>query len=155
MRRRAFVLAAGAAVATPMFAWAQTTTPRPAPTPQQAQQITPENDLERAFLAAFGDPEQRLPFRRELLRGQVALALANNSPDSPPRFLALQNALRAGFIFTSAARLASVLGPAAPRVIVTGRVALTRLRGSNVVLNFRLSPMLTLEASDVAEYLAT
>lgn len=118
-------------------------------------QIQPENELERAFLAAFRDPEQRPAFRRELLAAQVALALANSAPDSPPRFITLPNESRVGLIYSSATRLNGVLGPAAPRVVLAGRDALTRLSGENVALNYRLVPMLTLEAADVAEYLGS
>jgi hypothetical protein len=118
-------------------------------------QIRPENELERAFLAAFNDPAQRPGFRRELLSAQVALALANSAPDSPPRMQALPgNGPSVGLIYSSASRLSGVLGPAAPRVVLSGRAALTRLAGQHVAFNYRLAPMLTLEPSDVAEYLA-
>ena len=53
MQRRSFLIAAGAAAAFPVLAQAQTqsgvTPPRPAGPPQ----ITPANDLERAFVAAL------------------------------------------------------------------------------------------------------
>ena len=42
-----------------------------------------------------------------------------------------------------------------PRAMMTGRQALTRLSSQNVAFNFRLVPNLTLEAEDVAEYLAS
>ncbi|GAM98551.1 hypothetical protein U91I_02186 [alpha proteobacterium U9-1i] len=118
-------------------------------------QIQPENALERAFLDAFRDPALRPGFRRELLTAQVALALANTAPDSPPRMMQVREDLSVGLIYSSATRLAGVLGPAAPRAMMTGRQALTRLAGQHVAFNLRLVPMLTLEPEDIAEYLAT
>lgn len=56
-------------------------------------------------------------------------------------------------VFTSNARIDSVLGPAAPRATMTGRAALERLRGRHVLINARLAPMLVLEPEDVAAYL--
>ena len=66
----------------------------------------------------------------------------------------IREGVTASLLFTSVGRLNSVLGPASPRVILTGRAALQRLRGKNVVLNMRLNPMLTLEPADIASYLA-
>lgn len=145
MRRRHFVATTLAAAALPSWARAQAAF--------SLGQIQPENELERAFLGAFRDPDQRPAFRRELLVSQVALALANSAPDSPPRFMALPNQARAGLIYSSSTRLSGVLGPAAARVVLSGREALTRLSGENVAFNYRLVPMLTLEPADVAEYL--
>lgn len=147
MLRRSFLtLAAGAAL------W---------PTLARAQEnngltpIEPANDLERAFVAAFADPEQRDEFRRLLLESDVALAMQSNLPDASPRLLNLGERGEAGFIFTSSARLSEIMGPAAARAIIPGREALTRLRGKNAVLNWRLAPMLTLEPADVASYIAS
>lgn len=145
MRRREFVAAALAVAAAPSLAHAQAVSPPP--------DIQPENELERAFLGAFRDPTLRPAFRRELLASQVALALANSAPDSPPRFVPLPDERRMGLIYSSPSRLTGILGPAAPRVVLSGREALTRLRGEHVAFNFRLAPMLTLEPEDVAEYL--
>lgn len=114
--------------------------------------ITPENALERAFIAALNDPDQRPEFRSLLLTSQVVLAMANSSPESAPLELTFGD-LQLTPIFTSETRMNAVLGPAAPRRRLTGRQALTRLRGKNVVLNMMHTPMLTLEPEDVAEYL--
>lgn len=148
MQRRTFLIAGLGAVTLPRAAYAQA--PAAAPT-----QIEAENELERAFLSAFRDPSARPGFRRELLASRVALALANSAADSPPRMQQVREDLRVGLIYSSASRLAGVLGPAAPRIVLTGRDALARLTGQHVAFNFRLVPMLTLEPEDVAEYLAS
>lgn len=115
--------------------------------------ITPQNDLERAFLAALSNEAARPAFRRALMTNPVALALATTAPDSGPREVPLTATLRAAAVFTSEARLTGVLGPASARRVLPGRDAFTLLRGRHVVLNFRLAPMLTLEPEDVASYL--
>ncbi|WP_135212513.1 SseB family protein [Vitreimonas flagellata] len=159
MQRRSFLIAASAGVAWPVLAWAQQqpsgTTPARPPANTGPRQIEPANDLERAFIAALHDEEARPEFRRLLLDSQVALALQSNLDDAPPRLLALGEGRQAGFVFTSAARLAEVMGPAAPRAVITGREAFERLREKYVILNWRLAPMLTLEPPDVASYLNT
>ncbi len=149
MNRRAFLVCGAVATVAPGLAQGQ----------QQGvalTQIYPENDLERAFINAFTNPDQRLEFRRQLLEGQVSLALASNAPDAPPRLSAMPDGRgQAGFVFTSASRQSSVFGPASPRQITRGRLALRRLIGKHIVLNYRLAPMLTLEPEDVAAYLDT
>jgi hypothetical protein len=145
MRRRTFLTAA--LVALPGFALAQNA--------QRPPLITAQNELERAFLAALQDETQRTAFRREFLVSQVAVAMTSDASDSTPREIQLAPELRAGAIFTSASRMNGVLGPAAARRVMTGRAALTLLRGKNVVLNYRLAPMLTLEPSDVTEWLGS
>lgn len=156
MQRRSFLIAATAAAAWPALAHAQQQQQGAAPpSPPGPPQITPSNDLERAFLAALHDEEARPEFRRLLLESQVALALASNLADAPPRLLALGQERQAGFIFTSGERLNDVMGPSAPRALFSGREALTRLREKYVVVNWRLAPMLTLEPPDVASYLNT
>lgn len=115
--------------------------------------ITPENELERAFIGAFANPALRPAFRRHLLEEPVALVLAGPEEGAAPLLAPLREGARAGMIFTSPARLRSALGPNAAFVVLPGRQALERLRGASVALNFRLIPMLTLEAADVAEYL--
>lgn len=152
MRRRTLLTAAIAA-ALPGLAAAQADQAqqnRRAPPPP----ITPENALERAFLAALDDPEERPEFRRLLLESPVVLAMANASPDAAPLELTF-GALQLSPIFTSETRMNAVLGPAAPRRRMSGRQALMRLRGKNVVLNMMHTPMLTLEPEDVAEYLGS
>lgn len=153
MRRRDVLSAALGLAAAPAMALAQTQQP-PAAAPREPPPITPQNDLERAFLAALRNPAARPAFRRQLLDSHVTLALTASAPDAPAFELPLREGVTAGLIFTSPARLDSVLGPSAPRAVLTGRAALTRLRGRNVILNARLTPMLTLEAEDVEAYLA-
>lgn len=118
-------------------------------------EITPQNPLERAFVDAMGSEALRPAFRRQLLQSRVVLALASSAADAPPRELTPREGVRAGMVFTSNARIDSVLGPAAPRAMMTGRDALERLRGRHVLINARLAPMLVLEPEDVAAYLAS
>lgn len=146
MLRRTLLTGSLAAIALPAAAHAQAA--------MTLGQIQPENELERAFLDAFRDPALRAAFRRELLASQVALALANSAADAPPRMIQGRDNISFGMIYSSAARLSSVWGPASPRALVTGRQALTRLSGQHVAFNFRLVPNLTLEPEDVAEYLS-
>jgi hypothetical protein len=155
MRRRTFVAAALASI--PAIAHAQTGAP-PAPagttTPVNADPIDPATPLEFAFVAALDDARMRPIFRRYLLDTSVVLALAEAS-EPAPREVQVRDGFTAGAIFTTAARMDSVLGADAPRIILNGRAALERLRGKNAVINFRLVPMLTLDNEDVAAYLAT
>jgi hypothetical protein len=116
--------------------------------------ITPRNALEQAFVAAMDSEALRPAFRRQLLASRVVLALASSAPDAPPREVTPREGVRAGLVFTSNARIDAVLGPAAPRAMMTGRAALERLRGRHVFINVRLAPMLVLEPEDVATYLA-
>lgn len=149
MRRRTFLTGAFAAMPGLALAQERPVTEPLAPPPL----ITPQNDLERAFLAALDDESLRDDFRATFLRSEVALAMQTDASDSAPREIQLRPDLSAGAVFTSTTRLNGVLGPASARRITTGRDALTRLRGKNVVLNYRLMPMLTLEPEDVAEWL--
>lgn len=151
MNRRTVLTGALAMAATPGLVLAQTT---PTPRPPAPTLITPENELERAFIAALADASQRQAFRREFLASQVALAMTSDAADAAPREVELRPELRAAAIFTSTTRLNGVLGPASARRVLSGRQALTLLRGKNVVLNYRLAPMLTLEPTDVAEWLS-
>ncbi len=147
MLRRGFMTAAVAAALGSAAAQTPADAP-PAP-------IVPQNALEHSFVAALTNPAMRPIFRRQLLEGHVALALSGPPPNAPPREITIPSGARAGLIFTSAARLNSVLGPDTPRIVLTGRAALQRLRGKSVVINVRLAPMLTLEADDIARYLET
>lgn len=149
MQRRVFITTAFAAAALPCGAWAQTTQ-RPAREPPPP--ITAENELERVFLEALRDETMRPVFRRTFLASQVALAMANAETDSAPLELTFGE-LRTGAIFTSPSRQSEILGPASARRVMTGRQALSRLRGKNVVINMMLTPMLTLEPEDVAAFL--
>ncbi|MGD9966654.1 MAG: hypothetical protein AB7T59_09055 [Hyphomonadaceae bacterium] len=158
MRRRSFVIGLVAAAA-PSLTLAQTGgNPQGGNTARRAQAlenpIVPETDLERTFLAAFSDESMRTAFRRQLLESQIVLALANNAPDAPPLERDLPNNNRAAFIFTSLARAEAVMGPAAPRRLMTGRAALERLRGKYLIVNYSLEPMLTLEPDDIERFLA-
>ncbi len=147
MHRRTILTAAIAAL--PAAAWAQTAqrAPRTPPPPIRA-----ENELERVFLEALTDEAARPIFRRTFLASQVSLAMANAEADSEPLELSFGE-LRVGAIFTSPARQNATLGPASARRVMTGRQALTRLSGKNVVINMMLTPMLTLEPEDVAAFL--
>ncbi len=154
MRRRAFLtlsLAALASAANAQDVAAPGVTFGAAP----PRQIEPQNALEYSFLAAMGSEALRPAFRRQLLESRVVLALASSAPDAAPREISPRAGVHAGLIFTGGARLDSVLGPGAPRVMLNGRAALERLRGKHVVINARLVPMLVLEPEDVAHYLET
>jgi hypothetical protein len=153
MRRRAFLSAALTALAAPAaFAQTQTAAPRP-PLPV----IEPQNALERALLAATdpgaGEP-QRDAFRRLFLRSEVALALSANAPDAPPAQVEPRAGYRACLIFTSSARATEVMGADTPRIVLTGRQALERVRGANVVININRRPFITLDAEGVEGFLA-
>ena len=163
MRRRFFLGAALAASASP--ALAQTTTPTPAPAPAASAPapaaaaapqgpIDPVNALEYAFVQALTDARMRPVFRQYLVNTHVVLALSSADQNSAPLEIDVRPDFRAAAIFTSAQRVDEVLGPDAPRVVINSRAAFERLAGKNVVLNYRLVPMLTLEPSDVAAYLA-
>lgn len=151
MRRRDF-LAASLALGAASSAFAQPVGPAEGLT---LAPIEPTNDLERAFLAAFTNADARPEFRRLLLVSEIALSMQSSASDSLPRFIDTPDRGQAAFIFTSAARHDLVMGPTAPRRMLTGRAAFERLRGKHIVLNWRLSPMLTLEPEDVAGYLQT
>lgn len=164
MRRRTFVavslltaLAPGLAAAqpaTPATPPAQPpSTPAPAATPAEVQLITPQNALERTFVAAVDSDQMKAVFRRQFLETQVALALSSQTPDAPPRQIEMQG-VPVCLIFTSSARATEVMGAQAPRVMLTGREALERTRGANVVININLRPYLTLDAEGVEGFLA-
>lgn len=165
MRRRFFLGAALAASASPVLA--QTTTPTPAPaatatTPPPAATaaptpqgpIDPVNALEYAFVQALTDARMRPVFRQYLVNTHVVIALSSDDPNAAPLEINVRDGFRAAAIFTSAQRVDEVLGPDAPRIVINSRAAFERVAGKNVVINYRLIPMLTLEPSDVAAYLA-
>jgi hypothetical protein len=161
MLRRTFV--ASVLAAAPGLAFAQTTGAAPAPGTTGdivrrptglVQPIVPETELERTFLAAFSNEEMRTAFRRQFLESNVVLALASNATDAAPLERPLPGGQTATFIFTSAIRADSVMGPAAPRRTMTGRAALERVRGKYLVINYTLEPMLTLEPEDIDRFLA-
>ncbi|MGD9979681.1 MAG: hypothetical protein AB7H66_13900 [Hyphomonadaceae bacterium] len=157
MRRRSLIIGLLAATA-PGVALAQTPNPQGGNTARRPQAlenpIVPETDLERTFLAAFSDESMRTAFRRQLLESNIVLALANSAPDAPPFERPLPNNQSTTFIFTSVARASAVMGPAAPRRVMTGRAALERLRGKYLIINYSLEPMLTLEPDDIDLFLA-
>jgi hypothetical protein len=126
---------------------------QPGAAPPVLREIEAENALEHDFLAAFANPEMRATFRLRLLQSMVTLALETQTADSPPRFIPLGEDDEAGLIYTSPSRLASVMGPETARMVLTGRQALTRLRGKHAALNYGLLPMLTLEPSDIENFL--
>jgi hypothetical protein len=157
MRRRLFLAAGAALAAVPALARAQETEAPPAPAQQRValQPIEPENALEYAFVSALTNEAMRAVFRRYLLDTHVVLALAGPGNDAAPLEVELHDGTRSVAIFTSATRINTVLGEEAPRIIINGRAALERVRDKNVVINFRLIPMLTLEPEDVQRYLET
>jgi hypothetical protein len=151
MQRRTFLSAMlAAAAASPAFAQMR-------PTPTSLAIIEPQNELEHALLAATdpgaGEPE-RDAFRRLFLRSEVALALSANSPDAPPAQIEPRPGHLTCLIFTSSARATEIMGASTPRVVVTGRQALERVRGTNVVININRRPFITLDAEGVEGFLA-
>ena len=150
MRRRTFLTAMlAAAAASPVFA--QPLTPAALPV------IEPQNELERALLAAT-DPgageAERDAFRRLFLRSNVALALSSNSPDAPPAQIEPRPGFATCLIFTSSARVTEIMGADTPRVVLRGRQALERVRGANVVININRRPFITLDAEGVEGFLS-
>lgn len=151
MHRRFILGAALAAYALP--ASAQTQQPAPQQERGPPPPITPENELERVFLQALSNESRRPAFRRLFLTSQVALATTVAGANAPPREIVFSPQLTTCAVFTSASRLRSVLGDDAPHRMMTGRQALTLATGKNVVINMMLTPMVTLEAADVANFL--
>jgi hypothetical protein len=132
-----------------------------------APRITPENDLERAFLAAYSDPARLDAFRHTLLRSEVAIAMQNDSPASEPVMIttsADRGRESCVAMFTSEQRMHSMQLPPAPdgtpvdppvALLLTGREALTRYRDRNIALNETcLAPNLILHPVDIERYLA-
>ncbi len=152
MRRRTFLMVSLSGLTLSSTAFAQE---GEAPAAATMALIEPNNALEYAFVSALSNENMRAVFRRYLLDTHVALALASADEDAAPLEVQVREGFRAGAIFTSAARVQSVLGAGAPHLMINGRAALERLRGKNVVINYRLRPMLTLEPEDVARYLET
>lgn len=159
LKRVALAVCLIAAAPTLAFAQAALTLPqkqqaapqRQAPPPMD--HIEPANQVERTLIAALSDEAQRPAFRQQFLAAQVSVAMMSNAANAQPmEFPIRQNAMFAA-VFTSAARQDQVLGPNSSRRVMTGREALTLLRGKNVAINPQLSPMITLEASDVATWL--
>jgi hypothetical protein len=150
MLRRFFLAAAMAASAAPAIAQIRLTEDEPDPS-----LIEPANALEYAFVSALTNARMRPVFRRYLVSTHVVLALTSADPESEPLEVDVRPDFRAGALFTSIQRIDAVLGADAPRIVINGRAALERLRGKNVVINYQLAPMLTLEPADVASYLET
>jgi hypothetical protein len=153
------VAALAAAAALTPGALAQTPAPAAQPDQQQSQlalrPIEPANALEHAFVSALTNEAMRPIFRRQLLESYVALPMASSEPDAAPLEITLRDGVTASLVFTSVGRLDEIMGTQTPRIILTGRAALERLRGKNVIINARLMPMLTLEPEDVTRYLET
>jgi hypothetical protein len=146
MRRRTFLTATLAALAA-SSAFAQNLMPV----------IEPQNDLERALIAATdagaGEP-QRDMFRRLFLRSEVALVLSANAPESPPAQIEPRQGYHTCLIFTSSARVTEIMSDSTPRIVLTGRQALERVRGTNVVINLNRRPFIVLDAAGVEGFLA-
>jgi len=148
MRRRSFLAAAVAMAAMARPAFAQVNV---------LPFIEPQNELERAMIAAtdVGSGEaERDAFRRLFLRSNVALALSANAPDAPPAQIEPRPGYRTCLIFTSSARVTEIMGDGTPRIVLTGRQALERVRGANVVININRRPFITLDAEGVEGFLA-
>lgn len=162
LRRTVLISALGA---WPASVLAQTAAPQQPAAPQPAAQQRPrvieittesaQNALEYAFASAITNENMRPIFRRYLMETHVALALTTADENSPPRQVRVRPDFTAGAIFTSEERLKHVLGADAPHIMINGRAALTRLVGGNAVINPGYVPMLTLEPTDLAAYLAT
>jgi hypothetical protein len=117
--------------------------------------IEPANALERSFVTAVSDETARPAFRRLFLESQVALATVSNDPSAAARVIELGPGGTACLIFTSNARATQVMGAHAPRLMMTGRQALERIRGAPlVIININLAPRLTLDAPGIEEFLA-
>jgi hypothetical protein len=121
--------------------------------PQTLPLIEPANALEHAFIDASDNPADRAAFRRQFLESRVALALSSNAPDAPPAAIQVGPHTNAGLIFTTTARMTEVMGEQSPRAVITGREALERLRGGNVVININLRPYLVLDADGINGFL--
>jgi hypothetical protein len=151
MRRRTFMTAALAALAAPAIAFAQSRGLNISPI------IEPQNDLERALFAATepgaGEAE-RDAFRRLFLRSNVALALSSNEPNAPPAQIEPRAGYQTCLIFTSSARATEIMGASTPRIVLSGREALQRVRGTNVIININRRPFITLDAEGVEGFLA-
>lgn len=148
MRRRFFLAAAVAASAAPAFAQVQLPELERAP-----GAIEPVNALEYAFVAALTDARMRPVFRQYLVNTHVVIATASAEANAAPLMVDVRDDFRAAAVFTSTQRVDEVLGSETPRIVINGRAALQRLSATNVVLNYRLTPMLTLEPEDIARYL--
>lgn len=148
MRRRSLIVGAMVAALASGSVAAQTPSPASAPRPPPPE-IEPRNALEHAFVRALHDEAARPAFRRLLLTSYVALAIAERSPTAPPRTIEMRTGGRAALLFTSGARAGEVMGAQAPVLMLTGRQALERVRGSNVIININLAPALVLEPEDV------
>lgn len=162
MRRRNFVAAGLVAGMLPAVARAQASgvTLQPngdtsAPNaPLVTRPIEPTNALEYAFTQALTNENMRPIFRHYLMDTHVALAMESAAADAEPKQVTLHDGTHAIAVFTSTERVDTVLGEDAPRIMIAGRAAFERARGKNVVINYHLIPMLTLQPDDVASYLA-
>lgn len=116
--------------------------------------IEPANDLERAFVNAAHQASARIAFRRTFLASQVALATVSADASAAPRQIRLGPGGEACLIFTSDARATQIMGPRAPRQLMTGRQALERLRGAPlVIININMDPYLTLDSAGIDAFL--
>lgn len=116
--------------------------------------IDPENALERAFVNAARQENQRAAFRRIFLEAQVALATVSADANAAPRLIRLGPAGDTCLIFTSDARATQIMGANAPRRMMTGREALQLLRGAHlVIININMDPYLTLDAAGIEGFL--
>ena len=80
--------------------------------------------------------------------------LSANAPDAPPAQIEPRPGFPTCLIFTSSARVTEIMGASTPRVVLSGRDALERVRGTNVVININRRPFVTLDAEGVEGFLA-
>ncbi|MBI3439852.1 MAG: hypothetical protein HY054_14595 [Proteobacteria bacterium] len=124
------------------------------PTPARAA-TEPANELERAFINAARQASARVAFRHTFLESQVALATVSADANAAPREIRLGPGGEACLIFTSDARATQIMGPNAPRQLMTGRQALERIRGAPlVIININMDPYLTLDTAGIEAFLA-
>ena len=117
--------------------------------------IEPANALERAFVTAASDETARAAFRRLFLESQVALATVASGPGAAARTIPLGPGGQSCLIFSSNARATQVMGAQSPRLMMTWRPSLERIRGAPlVIITINLQPYLTLDAPGIEGFLA-
>ncbi len=150
MLRRTVLFSALAAAATPAFAQtAETPAPMAAP---QFETIEPATALEQTFVQAFRSPAMRPAFRRQFLESNVLLVTVSRAPNAAPQFGEVPGG-QAAMIFTSDALLERRLGDDTPRLGMTGRAALMRVREHSVAINIGYEPTLLLDPEGISNFL--
>ena len=163
MLRRTLLFSTLTAIAVPAAAQTAQTAPpasaAPAPTPSvaapiapQFEPIQPQTALEQTFVQAFRSPAMRPAFRRQFLESNVLLVTVSRAANAAPQFGEVPGG-RAAMIFTSDALLERRLGDDTPRIGMTGRAALERVRQHSVAINIGYEPTLLLDPEGVASFL--